>query len=245
MDAFKVSKRKRGEDTDGKKANRPDQEGASQKRVCRAIKDEPNEDHSIPLRSLPVHSTAKYSAKEEEEEQPEREVPGAGLESLLTPPPTLPSSSSNQQPAPLASPPSPTPLYWQPYFPDQAIRCNKCHKTNSVSRKPTVQSNVLNAGRFYFYCWECSGYNCFGGFICWDDTRGIHEDNEKCECHLPSRADLMRCRPHHIFFTCALGRCGFHERTFEYLEDKAELDDRVKELVSYAETIIYNCLTRY
>jgi len=249
MDAAKASKRKRSHDRDGDDGNTQEHEEPSQKHTCRVVKDEPNDDNIISLQSLPAHPVDGVSPKREEDEEEEREkekekieVSEAGRETLPTPPPTQPEAPASPPP-----PPSPPPRYWHPAFPDQAVRCRGCQKTDTVSRVPAARSNPFNAGRFQFTCTGCGMANRFKGFICWADARGIYEDNTDCDCGLKSRADLTTRAgpPGRIFFTCGLGKCRFHLTTNHFVTDKADLEHEVNIWVSKNERITLRLISIY
>lgn len=179
MDGVQSFGRKRGlpvDDEDDAKTQCFDR--PAEKRGCRVIKYEPDDDDDdgINILSLPVRLRDPSPIKKEEDELSS----AAGRGSLLTPP----SSPDHLSP----SPAPPQPRYWHPAFPDRAVRCGRCRQTNTVVRKPASPSSLFNAGRLLFTCAECGcPNNRFGGFICWADKRGVYENNITCDCGLPAR----------------------------------------------------------
>lgn len=67
-----------------------------------------------------------------------------------------------------------------------------------------------NGGRGYYKCFECDYY-------CWNDFRGIHENNPRCYCRLPSRlgAELPRdgdgLKNWQLVYRCQDSTCGFEK----------------------------------
>ncbi|KAK8138078.1 hypothetical protein PG984_001458 [Apiospora sp. TS-2023a] len=220
-DAMQSSGRKRRltVNDDEEDVKTQDHESPTEKRACLVIKDEPDDDDDgIKLLSLPEHLRDQSAIKQEYEPEPE-----ARRKSLLTPPSS-----------PGSRPPPPPPRYWHPAFPDRAVRCDRCNKTETVCWRPAAQSNFFNAGRPLFACTECEyRNNRYGGFICWADERGVYENNMTCGCRLPARAELTSKTPSgRLFFNCAMGRCRFFEWTDEFVTDRANLQDRVNTWVS-------------
>ncbi|KAK8055734.1 hypothetical protein PG993_000961 [Apiospora rasikravindrae] len=229
MNAAQSSKRKRelvDVDTNDDDANAESYERASAKRACGVIKEEPDDDRSV-LLSLPEHPQESSPVKEEESvKKEEEEDPETGRNGFLTPPPSRPESSP---------PPSPPPKYYHPAFPDRAVRCRYCQRTDKVLRVPAARSNTFNGGRLQFTCAECGEADRWGGFISWADTTGVYDDNIRCFCGLSSRADLTTQRKPsgRIFFTCAVGQCGFWSGTDVKLADKADLELAVGRMKDY------------
>ncbi|KAK8027697.1 hypothetical protein PG991_004753 [Apiospora marii] len=233
MDAEQSSGRKRkltvDDEEEGDNAKTQCFERPEEKRACRVIKDEPDdEEDGMKLLSLPARPRDQSPVKKEEDDDDsssESSSSGASRGSLLTPP------SSPHHP----SPPSPSrPRYWHPAFPNRAVRCGRCGQTDTVDRVRVLPCNRFNAGRLRFTCIECGPWNNrFGSFICWADTGGIYENNMTCDCGLPVRADLTtQATPGRLFFNCAMGQCRFFEWTDEVLADRADLEHRVHIWVS-------------
>jgi hypothetical protein len=77
--------------------------------------------------------------------------------------------------------------------------------------------------RPYYICITCNNCktnvcrNCGypRGFITWDDNIGLHPDNPRCYCGLPSRQD-RKSRKYPLgsvedgFWICASGACGYY-----------------------------------
>ncbi|KAK7940736.1 uncharacterized protein PG986_013123 [Apiospora aurea] len=152
MDTAQASKRKRelvdGDADDGNASDVQTHERASGKRACRVIKEEPDEVRGV-LLSRPEHPQDNSPVKEKDSVKKEEE-PETGRNSLVTPPPSQPES-----------PPSPPPKYWHPAFPDRAVRCRYCQRTDKVLRVPAARSNTFNGGRVQFTCTvgQCSFYS--------------------------------------------------------------------------------------
>jgi len=66
-----------------------------------------------------------------------------------------------------------------------------------------------NDGRPYYLCVSSTCKK----FVCFADMRGIHPDNPLCDCDQLSRLQFTNPRPgvygRLVFFSCALGRCGW------------------------------------
>ncbi|KAL1969791.1 hypothetical protein VTN77DRAFT_7300 [Rasamsonia byssochlamydoides] len=75
--------------------------------------------------------------------------------------------------------------------------------------------------RPYYMCTTCDSNktnvfrNCGypRGFVTWDDDIGLHSDNPRCYCGVPSRQD-RKCRFTGLFgdgfWICASGACGYY-----------------------------------
>lgn len=126
------------------------------------------------------------------------------------------------------------PVTQGPTFPmPQPPSCRRCgwvpQKRDTVS-----QSNCNgNAGRPYYICIKCKGnqeYTIFendqpNGWISWDDGRGVHPRNPKCNCGIVCRQDRAgskSSRRGYGFWTCASGSCNYFSfRTDGLTDDEA------------------------
>ena len=93
-----------------------------------------------------------------------------------------------------------------PYF-TAPPRCPACN--SSTTRITTNANNNLgNAGRPFY---KCKVQGC-GEFYCFDDSRGIFEENEACYCGRPSRLAVGAAAVSHsrnLVFQCATSACDY------------------------------------
>ena len=87
-------------------------------------------------------------------------------------------------------------------------RCPACKSPTTRAITNTNNNNLGNAGRPYY---KCKVQGC-GEFYCFDDSRGIFEENEACYCGRPSRLAVGAAAVSHsrnLVFQCATSACGY------------------------------------
>ncbi|KAI1386894.1 uncharacterized protein F4822DRAFT_431760 [Hypoxylon trugodes] len=181
------------------------------------IKEEPLDDDSRPpTPSLDEYPSSHTIIKEDEDEEDEIEFsPKKQRSSLdidlssIPPRPALSKLQNLRERMQLAKQQQSENSVWHKDFPDRRpLRCpHSKHKPPNIIT--AVSKTLRSFGRTYYKCDDCGTYN---SFICWADSKGIFEDNPRCNCGYPSREDLTgdtSARPNLIWYKCATDFCKF------------------------------------
>ncbi len=96
--------------------------------------------------------------------------------------------------------------------------CRGCGENTSraITNPPSKpEYEIGNTGRPYYKC-EIKG--CENKFYCFDDYRGILDDNPLCHCGRPSRRRISGKAPYDSSFLqvqCATAACDYSERELD------------------------------
>lgn len=97
-----------------------------------------------------------------------------------------------------------------PYFTGPP-QCRDCKVPTTRATTDNANTKLGNAGRPYYKC-TVQGHR---GFYCFDDDRGIFEDNPSCYCGRPSRFGVGRTAPSHsreLVHQCATSACDYNDK---------------------------------
>lgn len=117
----------------------------------------------------------------------------------------------------------PNPVPRIPTFPLNAVRCRRCGWVPKYRDKVKPSNPNGNAGRPYYICFMCKKNETPAilksnrmvhkkGWITWDDSIGISQENHFCFCNEVSRQDRAGVDsycPGSGFWTCATGSCNY------------------------------------
>lgn len=88
-------------------------------------------------------------------------------------------------------------------------KCHACGKASVLEYASPL--NTIHGGRPYYICPWCP-WGC--RWVCWADSKGLHEENPLCDCKEPSRLDIIGqskpAKKERGFWTCKEGKCGYY-----------------------------------
>ena len=89
--------------------------------------------------------------------------------------------------------------------------CPGCNQETSdeITQTTTPDRDIGNFGRPYY---TCKTPNCTDRYFCFDDYRGITDDNPPCHCGRPSRRTIAGKAPYdssYLRLRCSRGICGY------------------------------------
>ncbi|KAI2783459.1 hypothetical protein F4815DRAFT_351563 [Daldinia loculata] len=121
------------------------------------------------------------------------------------------------------SPPPPGVPFYHPNFPQRRpLRCPN-YRPNHLSFELKQSHTLFNPDRWFYVCSDC-----YDGFLCWADDRGVHKNNPECHCGYPSRKEMTTERsrnPRVIFYNCATKECGFRDANWDEQLSEREVNE--------------------